>query len=227
MRRLAPLFLLILLVALAGACGLVLGLSDHQPYPGDASTGDTGADVGPCGDTRSNPQNCGACGTICAAGYACAEGICGNRVAQLAAGGGFACVLLHGGEVWCWGSNASGQLGVPVASTPDCGGQCRGAPAKVPGLTTAVEISAGTGSVCARLADGSVSCWGLNDVDQLGHANSADKPCAGLPCNPTPQPIPGLPPSKQISGGWWAGTKGISPEPRCSARRKNAARIAN
>lgn len=60
--------------------------------------------------------------------------------------------------MWCWGWGYHGQLGggdwVDYVATPQ----------RVPGLTDAVQISAGRGFSCALRAAGWVECWG--DVGQ-------------------------------------------------------------
>ena len=68
------------------------------------------------------------------------------------------------GRVSCWGSpyEYSALGGTPATS---------GAVVSVPNLTTAVEISKGDGTgshTCARLANGTVWCWGDNGYGQLG-----------------------------------------------------------
>jgi alpha-tubulin suppressor-like RCC1 family protein len=76
------------------------------------------------------------------------------------------CALLANGTVRCWGDNSGDQLGnpalgfslVPATTAPI---------SDVPGVG-AIEISAGQSFTCARLSDGSVSCWGLNSSGQSG-----------------------------------------------------------
>jgi alpha-tubulin suppressor-like RCC1 family protein len=65
------------------------------------------------------------------------------------------------GQILCWGSDASGQVGLGA------GGQYN-APQAVPGLGPAAQISAGYGHTCAVLRDGSLWCWGANEEGQLG-----------------------------------------------------------
>lgn len=103
-------------------------------------------------------------------------------VVAVAAGGRHSCALVVDGSVWCWGSNASGQLGeenVTLAET--CGGTIKGTECRrnatmvkdlpLPGVET-VGISAGGDATCATLEDGRVLCWGSGGKLQLGGGNS-------------------------------------------------------
>ena len=47
-------------------------------------------------------------------------------------------------------------------------------------LPRVVQITAGASHTCARLADGSLRCWGYNDHGQLGNGDTTDR------LNPTP-----------------------------------------
>jgi hypothetical protein len=76
-----------------------------------------------------------------------------------------ACARLADGGVVCWGSNASGQLG--VAKDGDAGVDFSGAPVHVQGVTDAVDVRVGSGepcggcgSACALTSKGDVFCWG-------------------------------------------------------------------
>jgi alpha-tubulin suppressor-like RCC1 family protein len=81
-------------------------------------------------------------------------------------GEGYACALTTGGQVWCWGSNDSGQLG----GAGDSGPTPRQVPIEGDGV---VEISAGLQHACARQADGTVWCWGSNAGGELGDEHAA------------------------------------------------------
>ncbi|MEM1030561.1 MAG: hypothetical protein AAGN82_09435 [Myxococcota bacterium] len=71
--------------------------------------------------------------------------------------------------VHCWGSNASGQLGVAGASSS--------APVFVSAGETNVlrELEAGGDGTCAR-ADGGIFCWGRNACGKLGFSMMAVQP---------------------------------------------------
>ena len=77
-----------------------------------------------------------------------------------------ACALRSDGAVWCWGDNRSGRLGDGTTVS-------RTVPAAVRGLRAAVDVAVSPGSsrvaphTCALHRDGSVSCWGGNDLGQL------------------------------------------------------------
>lgn len=77
-----------------------------------------------------------------------------GEVISVAVGGNHGCALQATGEVWCWGSAYSGELG---------NGRFERAlkPVKVQGLTDVVALSAGsTGFTCALQKQGTVMCWG-------------------------------------------------------------------
>jgi alpha-tubulin suppressor-like RCC1 family protein len=95
------------------------------------------------------------------------------------------CALLTGRTVVCWGANTLGQLGL-VADTV-----VRASPVAVPGLSNVVELAAGESHTCARLADGTVRCWGSGAAGQLGVSASTA----------TPTTVPGLRDVAEIATG--------------------------
>lgn len=74
------------------------------------------------------------------------------------------CVLDSDGEVSCWGSNHSSELGT-MSPMPD---DQTGTPLKVEGVENVASISVGAWHVCVVHTDGSVTCWGSNVTGQLG-----------------------------------------------------------
>lgn len=91
-------------------------------------------------------------------------------------GGGHACALLTGATIACWGTYGTSS----VSRTP----------AKVPGLTGVSAVSAGTDHTCV-LTGITVSCFGANDVGQLGRT-----------VTPTGEPAPvNVPAATAVSAG--------------------------
>lgn len=83
----------------------------------------------------------------------------------VSAGEAHSCALLVGGAVWCWGLNATGQLGNATFTNSNV-------PVAVSGLdgvsNVATQVSAGAGHTCAVLSTGAINCWGSNETAQLG-----------------------------------------------------------
>ncbi|MBI2392312.1 MAG: hypothetical protein HYV09_22185 [Deltaproteobacteria bacterium] len=80
---------------------------------------------------------------------------------SLAAGEGFNCGL-NAGKVFCWGTNANGELGdgTEVARSAT--------PREVLGITGAVSVSATDRAACAVKDDGTVWCWGRQQKGRFG-----------------------------------------------------------
>ncbi len=83
-------------------------------------------------------------------------------------GGRHSCALLNDGTVWCWGENSWHQLGPKAPSSQICDEPCSPIPVAVE-LNNVVAIATGGAHSCARLKDGTVWCWGSNDMGQLGN----------------------------------------------------------
>jgi alpha-tubulin suppressor-like RCC1 family protein len=101
-------------------------------------------------------------------------------VLDVSVGRSHACGLFRAGEVRCWGDNSDGQIGVDPLQTPSA------PPATVSGLGSVLQVSAGGRHSCARLADGTLRCWGDNGDGQLGLGAGAVRATS------TPTEVPGL-----------------------------------
>ncbi len=99
----------------------------------------------------------------------------GRTAAALSAGGEETCAVLDDGNVRCWGYGGFGRLGYGNFDTmgdnehPGSAG-----PVNIGAGRTAKAVSVGDGSVCARLDDGSLRCWGLGGYGALGYGNRND-----------------------------------------------------
>jgi uncharacterized protein YjdB/alpha-tubulin suppressor-like RCC1 family protein len=93
---------------------------------------------------------------------------------SIAVGDLFSCALDATGKAYCWGSNASGQLGDGTFVN-------KTAPTAVSGGISFRSIIAGSAHACGLASSGAVFCWGRNQSQSLG-INSTDT----LPKN-TPQ----------------------------------------
>jgi alpha-tubulin suppressor-like RCC1 family protein len=88
----------------------------------------------------------------------------------ITAGLSHACALTAEGQVYCWGSDANGQLGngaVGAATSPSLVDMA----ALSEGLTF-VQVSAGEQHTCAVASDGSAWCWGNRASGRLGDGSS-------------------------------------------------------
>jgi len=105
----------------------------------------------------------------------------GLRFSAVSAGTDHGCALGVDGSLWCWGSNASGQLG---AGQPSDGLL----PLQVPG-TSWSAIATGYGDTCAVQSGGGLWCWGNNGSGQLGNGTAQAGKWVGIPL--------------QVSGAGW------------------------
>jgi alpha-tubulin suppressor-like RCC1 family protein len=122
-------------------------------------------------------------------------------IISIDAGFRYACALRNGedpgdapGEVWCWGSNAFGQLGngdLSVTERPVAGPVCvAGSGPTCTRLTGAVALATGQDFGCALLEDGTVKCWG--DRGAGSATNRRVNPLGdGLGRQPTPRALAG------------------------------------
>jgi alpha-tubulin suppressor-like RCC1 family protein len=83
----------------------------------------------------------------------------------VAAGRQHTCGVRTAGTLWCWGANGFGQLGQGGAAGTPANAT---SPQQVGSATTWSSVGAGYEFSCAGQGDGTLWCWGRNDVSQLG-----------------------------------------------------------
>ncbi|XP_059867961.1 E3 ISG15--protein ligase HERC5 isoform X1 [Delphinus delphis] len=98
-----------------------------------------------------------------------------NNIIQITCGDYHSLALSKGGELFAWGQNSDGQLGVgrgfASVPTPQIVEHLSGVPL--------VQISAGEAHSMALSMSGNIYSWGRNDCGQLGlgHTDNKDSPC--------------------------------------------------
>ncbi len=108
-----------------------------------------------------------ACSTGTCEGGACAAPPEGQAVSFIAAGEHNTCAIAASKELFCWGDNTRGQVGVGNTDPQPL-------PVRVDGGPWA-EVTVGQYHVCGLKPDGSLWCWGGNARGQLGVDQSGDK----------------------------------------------------
>jgi alpha-tubulin suppressor-like RCC1 family protein len=110
----------------------------------------------------------------------------GLQLTEVAAGDVSTCGLTTGGQAYCWGSDALGQLGDPAAPVQEhCGlapGPCAPGPVPVAGGHQFTALSGTDAHVCGRDTTGELYCWGLNDSRQVGTNVEPAELCGELLC---------------------------------------------
>ena len=107
-----------------------------------------------------------------------------SGITKVATGNTHGCAITLNREVYCWGGNYNGQLGIgedgfmntykePVgyASKVVTGKQN----AKSGYLSNVIDLSLGQNHSCALTADGDIYCWGDNTALELGAAHEEDR----------------------------------------------------
>lgn len=94
-----------------------------------------------------------------------------TEVTNVAAGQDHTCAVVDGGSVYCWGRGANGRLGnagngIANSSLALLVDNINGS------LATAAQVSAGNAFSCALLADGTIACWGQDNLGQLGNGTN-------------------------------------------------------
>jgi uncharacterized repeat protein (TIGR01451 family)/CSLREA domain-containing protein len=135
-----------------------------------------------------------------------------SGIVAIAAGDHHSLALDGDGNVYSWGANWYGQLGVAPSTTTCTAGSstytfstsCRAQPQQVPGLSGIVAIAVGRDFSLALDGDGRVYSWGANFTGQLG-IDPDDTSCvvSGYEnrCRAAPAVIPSLSGVTSISAG--------------------------
>jgi alpha-tubulin suppressor-like RCC1 family protein len=87
-----------------------------------------------------------------------------TNVVEVASGEAFACARTSAGKVHCWGQNDDMQANAESTTSPIV----NPVPIELGTSQPAEQIGAGAYFACARIADGTVRCWGNNEFEQLG-----------------------------------------------------------
>jgi alpha-tubulin suppressor-like RCC1 family protein len=105
-----------------------------------------------------------------------------DQLKQIAAGHDHVCALTVGGDVYCWGANALGQLGIGSITAQSL------TPVRVAGIGTYVgrpvtnlATAIFSDSTCAIATTGSgprAFCWGYNQAGQLGDGTTTTRTTA-------------------------------------------------
>lgn len=164
--------------ALAGALAVGFGFaacsaSSDNAYQEEYDAGRRTRDGGELPGFDGSPV------TTADGGVSCAVTPCAT---DLAVGGEYACVILSGGKVACWGANRVGQLGrdtLPNAAIKSA------IALEVPNLSDVIALTAGWYHACAMKSDHTVWCWGNASDGQTGGGISDQQP--------TPLKVNGLP----------------------------------
>lgn len=108
----------------------------------------------------------------------------GIRIQSIAAGGWHSAAISEFGDLYMWGWNEKGQLGLTVSHNDEEDHQssihqiqCQALPALVnlPGDLDVLTVSCGTRHTAIVAGDGSVWTWGWGYYGQLGHGDRQDK----------------------------------------------------
>jgi len=112
-----------------------------------------------------------------------------TSAAAISVGGDYACALITGGTIQCWGADAQGQLGNGATTDSPT-------PVAVSGITNATAVSAGYDYSCALITGGTIQCWGSNAYGQLGNGATTNSP------TPVPVTVSNITNATAVSAGY-------------------------
>jgi len=113
-----------------------------------------------------------------------------TNIVSLGGRGYHTLALKSDGTVWAWGYDSNGALGNGIDdSNPDFP-----VPIQVPGITNAIQVTAGYNFSVALLADHTLMAWGRNKSGQLGNGTLTE--------STSPIAVPGISNVVWVSAGW-------------------------
>ena len=117
------------------------------------------------------------------------------------------CAISADHRVWCWGTNAEGQIGDGTMTGEDCPDfqPCHPSPTLVGSLVQATAIAERSNHVCAIVGNGDVWCWGSNGFAEAGDGTTTGQPCLNANaagCKPTPVSVVSIHDAVSIAAGF-------------------------
>ncbi len=99
-----------------------------------------------------------------------------TNVVSVSAGLSHTCAVNTARDLYCWGANWDGRLGIGSIQSQD-------EPVRVTALSNVDSVAAGNNHTCVVLSNASLSCWGNGDDGQIGESVATRN---------TPQTVSGL-----------------------------------
>jgi len=132
-----------------------------------------------------------------------------NNVKAISTGPGarHTCALTTANEIWCWGNNNNGQIGMDP-NDPNWNSIIY-SPVKVIDSDAAEVVVAGSHSCARYITTNLVACWGNNQKGQLGDSSLQNKLVPSLALN--------VPPVRYLAAGGDPGNNGFT----CARRLDN------
>jgi hypothetical protein len=124
---------------------------------------------------------------------------------EIATGSESACGVGAGNQLYCWGNNLYGQLGVGLSDTMDypescsSSGACSRLPIQVPGLPPIAHVATDWMQTCAVTTSGEAYCWG--SASRTSPASGSACYSGNTECVTTPQLVPGIAQATGIAAG--------------------------
>lgn len=86
------------------------------------------------------------------------------RLSSISAGQDYSCALTTEHDIYCWGANGDGQLGLGQADE-----KLHALPVIVPSAVKFKSVTSGYRHTCGLSVTGEAYCWGWNEYGQLGN----------------------------------------------------------